>query len=174
MTARESVVVAVDPATVYAAVSDPTQTRRWSPENRGAVLDQPSAALTVGSTFVGQNKRGPARWSTRCRVTVAEPDTCFAFRVEAIGVRTPRLGAPISLWEYRLAAVEGGTEVTETWSDLRTRWPDWAARGFDKIATGSTFPQFNRGNIRRTLDRLKITLEAEAAATEPRADGTGR
>lgn len=159
MSVRESVLVATDAQTVWGAVADPTQTRRWSPENRGAVLDAP---LAVGSTFVGRNKRGPARWSTRCRVTAYEPGRRFAFRVEAIGVRTPRVGAPIAVWDYRLVAVDGGTEVTEIWTDLRTGWPDSAARVFDKIATGTTFAEFNRRNIRRTLDRLKATLEADA------------
>jgi hypothetical protein len=48
--------------------------------------------------------------------------------------------------------------VTETWTDDR-RWPDALVRAFDTVATGTTFAAFQRGNIRRTLDRLKADAE---------------
>lgn len=155
-----SVVIAVDPATVYEYVSDPTQTGRWSPENLGAVAADPDVAMAVGSTFVGRNRRGRIRWVTRCRVTAAEPGQRFAFRVEAIGVRTPRLAAPIATWTYELEAVPDGTRVTETWTDGRTKWPDGVARVFDKLATRSSFAEFNTRNIDTTLANLKKTLES--------------
>ncbi|MCW2496201.1 SRPBCC family protein [Jatrophihabitans sp.] len=159
MTVAESVVINVDPEVVYAAISDPTQTPRWSPENRGAVLDVPGT-LTVGSTFVGRNVRRGFRWHTRCRVTAAEPGRRFAFRVEAIGVKTPRLKGLIATWEYDLSPSGQGTLVTETWTDGRKRWPDVAAKAFDKVATRSTFHEFNRNNIKTTLANLKVALEA--------------
>jgi uncharacterized protein YndB with AHSA1/START domain len=159
MSVSQSVVIAAPPQVVYAAVSDPTQTGRWSPENSGASLDVPGA-LDVGSTFVGRNHRRSFRWVTRCRVVAAVPGEHFAFRVEAIGVRKPRLAATIATWEYRLATAEGGTEVTETWHDGRRGWPDAVAAVFDKVATHSTFHQYNTANMRTTLDNLKATLEA--------------
>ena len=76
------------------------------------------------------------RWSTRCRVITAEPGRSFAFRVEAIGLRTPRLKTVIATWRYELEAVDGGTRVTETWEDGRTSWSDGRAKRFDRIATG--------------------------------------
>lgn len=162
MTVSHSVVIAADPATVFASVGDPTQTGRWSPENLGAsVRNGASGALPVDTVFVGHNRRRWMRWSTRCRVIAAEPGRTFAFRVEAIGLRTPRLQAPIATWRYDLEAVDGGTRVTETWTDDRTAWSDRRARVFDKLATGGdTFADFNSANIRTTLDRLKQTLEA--------------
>lgn len=159
MTVSESVVIAVDPATVYAHISDPTQTGRWSPENLGATVDGRPGPLTVDDTFVGRNRRGRLRWTTRCRVTAAEPARRFAFRVEAIGVKQPRLTAPIATWEYELAPVDDGTQVTETWTDDRRRWPDGLVLVFDKLATGSTFHGFNTKNIRTSLDNLKRELE---------------
>jgi uncharacterized protein YndB with AHSA1/START domain len=144
---------------VFAAVSDPTQTGRWSPENLGARVD---GDVRVGSTFVGRNRRGWARWATRCRVTAYEPGRRFAFDVEAIGVRRPLLTAPIASWSYDLTPTDGGTQVIETWIDRRTSWSDRAAAVFDRIATRSTFAEFNTLNIRRTLDRLKQTLESQA------------
>ncbi len=160
MTVSDSIVIDADPGTVYAHISDPRRTRDWSPENTAATYDDGADELTVGSTFVGSNKRGSFRWVTRCRVTEARPGERFAFRVEQYGLRTPRLKVPIATWDYRLAPAPGGTEVTETWTDLRA-WPDAAANAFDYVATrGKTFARFNAGNIATTLRNLKRAVEA--------------
>ena len=158
MVVSQDVVIAVPPEVVYAAVSDPTQTGRWSPENSGAVTDRPGS-LHEGDTFVGSNHRRGFRWRTRCRVTAADPGRRFAFRVEAIGVRKPWMTAKIATWSYDLEPSEEGTKVIETWSDGRTTWSDGIARVFDKIATRSTFHEYNAQNMRITLDNLKKTLE---------------
>lgn len=163
MTVSDSVVIDATPHAIYARISDPRQTNGWSPENTGAKYDDTDAELQVGSTFTGTNKRGHFRWVTRCRVTEARPGERFTFRVEQYGLRTPRLKVPIAIWDYRLAPVSGGTEVTETWTDLRTSWPDAAARAFDWVATsGKTFAQFNARNIATTLRNLKRTVESAA------------
>ena len=121
MSVSESVVIAVDPVTVYAHVSDPTQTGRWSPENRGARLDRPGA-VQVGTTFVGRNQRGRYRWVTRCRVTAADPGQRFAFRVEAIGRATPRLPGLIATWAYELEAVPARPSRSSTPATSGRRW----------------------------------------------------
>lgn len=159
MTVSGEVVVAAPPTRLYELVSDPAQMRRWSPENTGADTDGP---LAEGAEFVGSNRRGPLSWRSRAVVTAAEPGARFAFRVVALGaVGTPWLTAPVASWEYRFAAVEGGTRVTETWTDDRRAWPDAVAAVFDRIATGgSTFAAFQESNIRRTLDRLKADVES--------------
>lgn len=161
MSVSDSVVIAREPSIVYESVSDPTQTGRWSPENVGATVSSGSVSgpLSVGATFVGRNRRGAMRWSTRCRVIAAEPDRRFAFRVEAIGLRIPLVRAPIATWTYELEPVEGGTRVTEIWQDDRTTWSDRRARIFDRVVTRSSFAEFNARNIRSTLDQLKATLE---------------
>ncbi len=70
------------------------------------------------------------------------------------------LPGPIATWEYRFEPEAGGTRVTETWTDDRRRWPDAVANAFDRAATGGkTFAQFQVGNIRTTLKRLKEALE---------------
>jgi len=157
MTVAGEVVVAAPPMRLYELVSDPAHMRRWSPENTGADTDGPLAA---GAEFVGSNRRGLLSWHSRAVVTAAEPGERFAFRVVQLGVGTPWLKAPIASWEYRFAPVEGGTLVTETWTDDRRAWPDAVAAVFDRIATGgNTFAAFQEGNIRRTLDRLKADVE---------------
>ena len=160
MTVSATVVITTDPMTAYAHVSDPTRMGQSSPENLGATVADARDGAYVGMVFDGHNKRGAVRWTTRCVVTAADPGERFAFRVEAIGLRTPRVRGPIATWEYRFKPDGAGTLVSETWTDDRRRWPDGLARAFDTVVTrGQTFADFQKGNIRRTLDTLKAVLE---------------
>ena len=159
MTVSDSIEVAVDPETAYAAFSDVAQMGRWSPENRGADA-APGEPLSVGDRFIGRNRRGKATWQTSCEVIAADAPTHFAFTVDTWGVRKPWLKARIATWDYRFEAVEGGVRVQQTWIDERSAWPDWVARAFDKVATGTTFARFQQKNIARTLTRFKRELEA--------------
>ena len=164
MTVHADTVVAATPAAVYEAVSDPTQMGRWSPENRGATMSS-GAAVAVGDSFEGHNKRGRVQWTTRCVVTAAEPGERFAFKVVAIGLRKPRVRGPIATWEYRFEAVEGGTKVTESWTDDRRSWPDAIAGVFDRVVTsGSHFADFQQRNIEKTLRGLQRELGAPTGA----------
>lgn len=159
MTVSDAIEVAVDPVSLWEQLADPAQMPRWSPENTGAPVGA-GRPLAVGDVFHGQNKRGPARWTTRCTVTVSEPGEAFGFDVVAIGVKNPRVRGRIANWTYTLEPAGNGTRVTETWTDHRTNWPDWAAAAFDKVATrGSRFSDFQRRNIARTLARLKADFE---------------
>jgi uncharacterized protein YndB with AHSA1/START domain len=158
----DSVVIAADARTIYDQVADPTQMPRWSPENTGATTAA-QGPLTEGAVFDGRNRRGRARWSTECVVTAAEPGHRFAFDVRKIGPRKPLLPGRIASWEYSLEPVDGGTRVTETWTDHRTSWPDWAAAAFDKVATGGhLFCDFQRRNIARTLATMKTDFEGSS------------
>ncbi|MGA6173580.1 SRPBCC family protein [Streptomyces sp. NPDC012600] len=162
MSVAVSIVIDAPPAQVYDRLSDPTAMGLWSPENRGATVRGERRDAYVGMVFEGRNKRGAMSWTTRCTVTAADPGERFAFRVHAIGLRRPRLPGPIATWEYRFEAVDGGTRVTETWTDDRRSWPDFLAGAFDRVATGGkTFAQFQRGNIRTTLKRLKAAVEED-------------
>lgn len=159
-TVPDSIVVDVDPEVAYAHVSDVTRMAESSPENKGAtIVGGGGSEARVGLEFDGRNKRGPAQWVTRSVVTAADPGRRYAFRVTTYGMRKPWLRTGIASWEYRFEPVDGGTRITETWTDDRRAWPDLAARAFDRFATGSTFAEFQRGNIRRTLAKLKTVLE---------------
>lgn len=160
MQVSDSVVIDEDALRIYEQVADPTQMPRWSPENIGATTTASGRPLTVGEVFDGRNRRGRASWSTECVVRTAEPGRRFGFEVRKIGPRRPVLRGRIALWEYDFESVDGGTRVTETWTDLRTGWPDWVAAVFDKTATGGRlFADFQRRNIARTLAALKVDLE---------------
>jgi len=162
MQVSDSVLVEADRMAIWSQVADPTQMPRWSPENTGA-SSEPGRPLEVGEVFDGTNRRGRARWVTECVVAESDPGRRFVFHVRKIGVGSPRLRGRIATWAYDFADVDGGTLVTETWTDGRTSWPDWAAGIFDRAATGGAlFADFQRRNIRRTLARLKVELEQQA------------
>jgi uncharacterized protein YndB with AHSA1/START domain len=167
MTVSDTVDIDADTDELYALVSDPTRMPRWSPENRGATVLNPAAdgASFVGMTFEGRNKRGRAAWTTRCTVTAADPGRRFAFTVHTIGVKKPRLRGANASWEYQLKpTAPGKTRVTETWRDDRTSWPDPLVAVFDRVVTsGKSFPEFQRVNIRRSLDALKQAVEGAAS-----------
>jgi uncharacterized protein YndB with AHSA1/START domain len=164
LSVSDSVVIDAAPSTIYAQVSNPALMGRWSPENRGATVRDGGGKAYVGMVFDGRNTRGPFSWTTRCTVTAADPGERFAFRVRAIGRRRPVLPGRIATWEYRFERTAGGgTRVTETWIDDRRGWPDFVANAFDKAATrGHTFADFQRRNIRKTLENLKRAMEAGA------------
>lgn len=160
MTVADSIWIDVAPEVAYDAVSDVTQMGRWSPENTGATVAEPREAAYVGMHFVGSNKRGPARWQTRCTVTAAERGRSFAFDVDRYGLAPVLLPVSVATWKYDFEAQDGGTLVTETWRDGRARWPHLSVRLFDPVATGrASFADFQRGNIARTLKNLKRELE---------------
>lgn len=159
-TVVESIVIGVDPMVAYEAVSDPTNMGRWSPENTGAKVRKRGRPLAVGDHFVGHNKRGPGRWSTRCTVTAAEPGRRFAFDVDRFGVGMPVLPVRIASWAYDFEPDPEGTLVTETWTDGRDWMPERTVPFFDWIATGgSTFATMHETNMRATLRHLKAELE---------------
>jgi uncharacterized protein YndB with AHSA1/START domain len=161
MTVQDSVVIDADPMTIYRLVADPSQMPRWSPENTAADVPEPGTPAAVGAVFVGSNKRGRARWKTRCRVTTSDPGERFTFDVFQFGVGTPFVKVRIATWDYAFEAVDGGTKVTETWTDGRRGWPDALANTVDKFATGGrTFAEFQRRNIAKTLANLKADLES--------------
>jgi uncharacterized protein YndB with AHSA1/START domain len=160
MTVSDSIVIAAPAGELYDQVSDPTQMARWSPENTGAAVRESGRPAYVGMKFTGSNKRGPGRWATRCVVTAADPGRRFAFDVRAFGFVVPVLPISIATWEYDFEEVEGGTRVTETWTDGRRHWPDRLTGLVDPLATGKpSFAQFQRRNIAKTLKNLKADFE---------------
>ena len=161
MQVSDSVVIDVDAEAIWAQVADPAQMPRWSSENTGATTPEAGRPLVVGERFDGTNKRGRARWVTECVVTVSDPGRRFAFDVRKIGARTPLIRGRIATWTYDFEPADGGTRVTETWTDGRTGWPDWVAGAFDRTVTGGKrFADFQRRNIRRTLDGMKTDFES--------------
>ncbi len=155
MTVSDDVVVDASPDAVWALVADPSRTPEYSPENTGATTPRPGP-LQVGDRFLGSNTRGPISWTTGCRVTASEPGRRFAFTVDRYGTSLVRIPVAVASWAYDLEATDdGGTRVTESWTDDRRRWPDALTDRYDRVVTGGrTFAEFQRRNIRRSLDNL--------------------
>ncbi|GIH08851.1 hypothetical protein Rhe02_69180 [Rhizocola hellebori] len=147
----EQITVAAPAERVYAAVSDVRRMARWSPECFAVwVLGRRPDGLP--RSFVGWNRRAGYIWFTTCQVAVAKPGSEFAFDVTSFG-------QPISRWGYRLTPEGEGTTVTEYWQDRRGR----AGMVLGRIFTGKVAhdrPAANRGNMAKTLARLKKELEA--------------
>ncbi|MFJ8741061.1 SRPBCC family protein [Embleya sp. NPDC127516] len=141
---EEALAVALAPDAAYAVVADVRRMKDWSPEVIRVWLR--------GRRFVGVNRRGPWVWFTTCRVVIADPGREFAFDVTSFGL-------PIARWGYRFAAVEGGTLITEYWSDhRRTGWRRRVAELLGLVFTGTPPAQRaarNRAGMRTTLVRLR-------------------
>lgn len=156
MQVSDSMIIDVDALTLWEQVADPTQMPRWSPENTGAHTPAESRPLQVGEVFEGSNRRNRARWVTECVVTASEPGRRFAFEVRKIGASAPAISSGIATWVYELEDLGDRTRVTETWNDDRTTLPDWVAAVVDRVLTGgSSFADFQRMNIHRTLTSMK-------------------
>jgi hypothetical protein len=102
-----SVVIAASPEAVYDLVSDVTRTGEWSPVCRACWWDD-GAGPRVGAWFTGRNVTPERTWETRSQVVVADRGREFAFVV----------GGSLVRWGYLMTAVDGGTELTESWDFL--------------------------------------------------------
>ncbi|WDZ82832.1 SRPBCC family protein [Micromonospora cathayae] len=149
---EESIDIAAPPELVYATIVDVTRWGRFSPECTGATVVSGGGPLGVGSRFSGHNRRGPVRrWTTHCRVTVADPGREFAFDSAAIGL-------PIATWSYRLEPLDGGagTRLTEVWHDNRGR----LMRAIAVLVSGiRDRASHNQQSMQVTLRRLRDHLE---------------
>lgn len=141
--------VAAHPDTVWALVSDVTQMGRWSPETTSCRWLGGATGPAMGARFVGANRHGIRRWSTRCTVTAVDRGRRFAFDVDFAGV-------PISRWAYELEPTPDGCTVTESWSDRRPLWMRISSMPVMGVADRA---RHNRGGMEITLAALKNAAE---------------
>ncbi len=137
---------------VYDLVADLPRMGEWSPECQKVEWTDGATSPSVGATFVGHNRGGPAglmRWSRRGRVLVAERGSAFAFVTEEGGRESTE-------WRYDFERVDGGTRVTESYD---VRWiPTWA-RIID-VPT-NRHKELAEG-MEHTLGQLKATAESSS------------
>lgn len=79
----------------------------WSPICKACWWDEGDSAK-VGACFTGRNETPERTWETRSEVVAADKGSEFAFVV----------GQAIVKWAYKFSAVEGGSNVTESWEFL--------------------------------------------------------
>src|ERR1700687_4354472 len=104
LTHSESVVIARSPEDLYDMVADVGRMGEWSPVCRACWWDE-GARPEVGAWFTGRNEVPDRTWETRSKIVAAERGREFAFVV----------GGSFARWGYSFTAVDGGTQVTESW-----------------------------------------------------------
>jgi hypothetical protein len=148
--------IEASPAALYDLVSDVRRMGEWSPECRSCKWIDGATGPAVGARFKGTNARGPARWSTKPKVVVADPGREFAFVTEFRGRDAVK-------WSYRFEPAASGTTVTESFEILMDLPKFFAV--FERIFMGVKDRKADlEQNIAETLQRLKSVAERDAAA----------
>lgn len=150
-TLSRSTLVAASPQRVWELVSDLPRMGEFSPENAGGSWVGGATGPAAGAVFLGRNRRGRHRWSTRCTVTRCEPGRAFAFTVSSTGM-------PVAEWSYELEPSAQGCLVTETWTDRRGALITVAGRLVTGVADRSAF---TADSIELTLARVKERAERQ-------------
>jgi uncharacterized protein YndB with AHSA1/START domain len=138
------------PDKVWDLISDITKMGSYSPEVFEAEWLEGATGPAVGAKYRGhvkRNERGPTYWTT-CKVTESTPGEVFEF---AVVMRDK----PVNTWRYAFKAVDGGTDVTESFQladNVLTKI--WRPLG------GFLRENRNRRDMLRTLERVKAVAEA--------------
>lgn len=138
-------VIPTDPQVLFDLVADPSM---------HAVFDGSS---TVRSARGGSRKLGPGdRFTTNMRLGVP-----YVIQNKVVEYEEGRRIAWAHLggwrWRYEFEPVDGGTKVTETF--------DWTTARSRLYVEKMGFPERNRRNLERTLDRLEAYVTNNSNAT---------
>jgi hypothetical protein len=113
--ASSSVEIKAPPAHVYALITDLAAMSEIAEETAVMRWQKGVSSAVPGAMFKGTNRNGWRKWTTKCKVTDADPGKRFAFNVSHTGV-------PISRWQYDIAPAADGCSVTESTWDRRPGW----------------------------------------------------
>jgi uncharacterized protein YndB with AHSA1/START domain len=147
--ATASIDIAAPPQRVYALLTDLDSFTDIAAETERMQL-RSGSSMTVGAVFAGSNNNGKRRWTTKCKVTDAQPSVRFAFNVSHTGV-------PVSRWQYDIDSTSAGCRVTESTWDRR---PWWFKKPAEFWTASPNRPAINQRNIEATLERLKARAES--------------
>jgi uncharacterized protein YndB with AHSA1/START domain len=146
-----SVTIAAPPERVWDLVSDVTQMGRFSPSNTGAKWIGGATGPAVGAKFLGFNKRGLARWITRCEVIQCEQPSRFAFRVTDNKLQ----------WGFRIEPNGENSTLLTQWRNRTEPTPAMAKVAAKFLFRGKIDQEMNDG-IRETLNAIKTAAEHPA------------
>jgi hypothetical protein len=156
----DSITIGRPPADVYAIVSDIARMGELSPVATAGDWDDAAQAGKQGSSFKGHNAIGDIKWTTHCKVVVADPGREFAF------VNHGQEGdMELVRWGYTFEPEGEGTKVTESWKVLPA-YPDMVRAGAPDIDDADVkaridgMAQLARDGIKETLVNLKRVAEA--------------
>jgi len=139
------------PGDLYAMVADVTRMGEWSPICKACWWDE-GEGPRVGAWFTGRNELPERTWETRSEVVAADPGREFAFAVHGT----------IARWGYTFAAVEGGTEITESWEFLPGGIEFFEERfGDDSAAQIADRVEKAHTGVAETLAAIKRIAEAD-------------
>ena len=114
-----SVEVAARPDQVWALLSDPTRVGEWSHEAVGAQWLDGADRAVPGARFQGRSHARIFGWRRDCRITVADPNSRFAWRTRG------GIGGDCTEWSFTVEPTSTGTRITQTFTVLAcSRW--WA------------------------------------------------
>jgi hypothetical protein len=157
--ASERLVIAAPPELLYDQVADLTRMGEISPVCTGGFYDD-DTVRGAGAWFTGRNVTPQLRWETRCHVIVADRPIHVSWEMcggralppeeEAQPAKPHEAEEPVSRWSYTFRAVEGGTEVEESWKLLRVRDH---TRDLDDAAQAQMVEGMRR-QLRDTLTKL--------------------
>ncbi|HUC05297.1 MAG TPA: SRPBCC family protein [Acidimicrobiales bacterium] len=106
---------------VWELVSDLPRMGEWSPENQGGRWIKGATGPALGAGFLGKNRNGLRRWTTKATVVQCEPGKVFEISI-TVG------SMPVAHWLYEFEPTPGGCTVTESWDDHRKGWMKVVAR----------------------------------------------
>jgi hypothetical protein len=151
-THSDSIVVDRTPGEVYELVADVTRMGEYSPICQECWWDEGDGPR-VGAHFTGRNVLPERTWETRSEVVAAEPGHEFAWVV----------GPRIARWGYTFTAVDGGTEVVESWEFLPEGLAIFDER-FGDDATAQVEDRYQKAvsGIPETLAAIKHAAEGQA------------
>lgn len=141
--------VRADPATVFALLTDPQG--HVAIDSSGMLMGADGERVTAaGDTFVVHMDREAlgdvplGEYDVTVTIRDLEPDRLISWTI--LGKVRPQIG---HVYGYRLAPVDGGTEVVSfyDWTDIH---PDWRARGI--------FPVISEAALKATLGILARTV----------------
>jgi hypothetical protein len=143
-------VIAATPEELYDIVGDlPRMTELSSDEHRGGQWIGGASGPVVGARFKGRNAHGKRSWQTVATIDIADRGRQLAFDVTGGPLKVAR-------WSYRFEPVDGGTLVTETWTDRRNALTR-AIGGF--LSGVSDRAAANRQAMETTLANLADRIE---------------
>jgi len=155
-----SIDIDASPQAVYDLVADLPSMGRWSPECYRCDWVGGATGAAPGARFIGRNRIGIRRWSTRGTVVVADPGRELTFDVNYYGL-------PVSRWSYRISERPGGVTLTESTEDRRGGLVRFAGAALLVGTPGVDRTRRNEDTMAVTVARLKA--EAEKAARVPAA-----
>lgn len=129
---------------LWSLIADITRMGEWSPETTGASWIKGADGPVKGARFRGNNTHGKKSWSTVCEIVDCEPGKTFAFDATAGPIRYAQ-------WRYEFEPTDGGTVVTETWTDRRGPIFKYTGKFISGVADRATH---NKATMTATLEAL--------------------